>query len=81
MGFRVCWLFFSWINNDARFNAIDKRIDGVDKRIDTLERKLDRHDVRFDDLQAANHKDALEIMRSMTELHERVPVVETKQNL
>jgi hypothetical protein len=69
----------SWINNNARFNGIDKRIDGLDKRLDGFESRLDSHDRRFDDIQAASHKDALEILRSMTSLHERVAVVETKQ--
>jgi hypothetical protein len=40
---------------------------------------LDAHDKRFDDVIANGHKDSLEIMRSMTALHERVAVVETKQ--
>ena len=31
------------------------------------------------DLKDANHKDALEIMRQMTSLHERVAVVESRQ--
>ncbi len=33
----------------------------------------------IDDLKQTNHKDALEIMRQMTALHERVAVVEAKQ--
>ena len=36
---------------------------------------------QIDDLKDSNHKDALEIMRQMTALHERVAVVETKQTM
>lgn len=52
-------IVLSWISNNVRFN-------GIDKRIDAVERRLDGHEKRFDELQSANHKDALEIMRSMT---------------
>jgi len=34
---------------------------------------------KLDEVMAAGHKDALEIMRQMTTLHERVAVVEAKQ--
>ncbi len=34
---------------------------------------------KLDDVMAAGHRDALEIMRQMTVLHERVAVVEAKQ--
>jgi len=37
------------------------------------------HDRRFDDVISAQHKDALEIMRNMTALHERVAVVKANQ--
>lgn len=56
----------SWITNSTRLGNI--------------ERRLDAHDGRFNDVISNNHKDALEIMRSMTALHERVAVVETKLN-
>ena len=57
-------IVLSWITNNSRFDRIEKR--------------LDAHDARFNDLQASNHRDALEILRGMTALHERVAVVETK---
>ncbi len=34
---------------------------------------------KLDDIKDSNHKDALEIMRQMTALHERVAIVESKQ--
>ena len=61
------------LTSNSRFERIEKRLDGIDRR-------LDRHDARFDDLKDASHKDALEIMRQMTALYERVAVVETKQS-
>ena len=59
-------VILSWVSNNSRHDRTEARFDAVNKR--------------FDDVIAANHKDALEIMRSMTALHERVAVVETKQN-
>jgi hypothetical protein len=41
--------------------------------------RLSAHDKRFDDVISAQHKDALEIMRNITALHERVAVVEVNQ--
>ena len=58
-------IVLTWLSNNARFERI--------------ERHLDAHDKRFDDVIANNHKDALEIMRAMTALHERVAVIEAKQ--
>jgi hypothetical protein len=34
---------------------------------------------KLEDIKVSGHKDALEIMRQMTALHERVAVVETRQ--
>ena len=39
---------------------------------------MNGHDVKFDSIREAAHKDALDITRSMTALHERVAVVEEK---
>lgn len=55
----------SWLSNNARHAEHDRRFDDVSKR--------------FDDVISAQHKDALEIMRNMTALHERVAVVEANQ--
>ncbi len=43
--------------------------------------RLSAHDKRFDDVITSGHRDALEILRSMTALHERVAVVEEKQRI
>jgi len=56
----------SWISNNSRHDATNARID--------------RMEGRFDELIAAVHGDSLELMRAITALHERVAVVETKQN-
>ena len=55
----------SWMSNNSRLSTHDKRFDDVERR--------------FNDVITAQHGDALEIMRNMTALHERVAVVETKQ--
>jgi hypothetical protein len=72
-------IVLSWLANSVRFSAIDSRFERIDRRLDAIDRRLDAHDRRFDDVIANGHKDALEIMRSMTALHERVAVVEAKQ--
>ncbi len=63
----------SWISNNARLNALERRLDATDRKFEAIDR-------RFDDLMIAQHNDALEILRSMTNLHERVAVVESKQD-
>ncbi len=86
----------SWMSNHSRFAALEKRIDAlelkVDRKFEQIDRKFEEIDRRFDEMErrfegrfqdviTAQHKDALEIMRSMTSLHERVAVVEAKQAL
>jgi hypothetical protein len=55
----------SWMSNNYRLSAHDKRFDEMERR--------------FNEVITSQHHDALEIMRNMTALHERVAVVETKQ--
>lgn len=75
----------SWINNNSRFTAIEKRLDEHDRRFIAIDEHMttrdQRFEVRFNDVIASNHRDALEIMRGMTDLHERVAVIETKQGV
>ena len=63
----------AWLSNNSRLNRVEQRLDRVDQR-------FDRVDQRFESVIDASHRDALEIMRSMTAVHERVAVVEAKQN-
>jgi len=42
-------IVLSWITNNSRFDRIEKR--------------LDLHDARFNEILAATHRDALEILR------------------
>ena len=80
----------SWINGNSRHDRTDKRIDDLERRIDkrlddherrfeAIDRRFDEVERRFDTVLAAVHSDSLEIMRTLTNLHERVAVVETKQ--
>jgi hypothetical protein len=62
----------SWLSNNARLAAHDKRFDEIDRRFEDISK-------RFDSVITSQHKDALEIMRNMTALHERVAVVEANQ--
>ena len=71
----------SWINNNYRFTAIEKRLDDHDRRFVEMDARFVAIDGRFNDVIAANHRDALEIMRAMTALHERVAVIETRQDV
>jgi chaperonin cofactor prefoldin len=56
----------------SKFDEIDGKFGEVRRQQESLAKKLD-------DVMASGHKDALEIMRQMTTLHERVAVVEAKQ--
>jgi uncharacterized protein YdcH (DUF465 family) len=69
----------SWINNNSRFDGIDKRLDGHDARFDRADARFDRVDAKIERLTESTRSDALMIMKELTELHERVAVVETRQ--
>ena len=69
-------IVLSWLTNNTRFDRIERRLDGHDARFDRMD---DKFSAKIDALQSAGHKDALEIMRQLTALHERIAVVEEKQ--
>jgi hypothetical protein len=84
-------IVLSWINNNSRFDRIEKRLDDHDQKFNAMDRRFERMDGRFNDVNAhaqdrfdqviaAGHKDALEILRAMISIHERLTVVETRQN-
>ena len=81
-------VFLSWLSNNSRHDRTDSRLDAIDAKFDRkfeavngkFDAKFEAVGKRFDDVIAAVHNDSLEIMRSMTALHERIAVVETKQN-
>ena len=68
---------FNEIN--GRFNDVNGRFADVDGRFGEVRLQQELLSKKMDDMTAAGHKDALEIMRQMTALHERVAVVEAKQ--
>ncbi len=55
------------------------RADRLEKRMDSIDVKLVKLDDKLEALRASTRRDALEIMRNMTSLHERVAVVEARQ--
>ena len=59
-------IVLSWVTNNQRLSRLEAGLDATNRRLD--------------DLRADTHMDALEILRSMTALHERVAVVEAKQS-
>jgi len=61
-------MFFNW----SAANGIRSEVKDVRSEIKDLRDKID-------DVKDSGHKDALEIMRQMTALHERVAVVENRQ--
>lgn len=76
----------TWLSNNTKLAAFERRLDGIDERLDTVDDRFNRVDDRFNEVNSrfnqvidAQHRDALEIMRALTALHERVAVVETKQ--
>jgi predicted nucleic acid-binding Zn-ribbon protein len=90
IGIPAMLIVLSWINSSQRIDAVhdslnkqigslDKRMNAFDSRLDSFERRMDSFEKRLEDARRDSHKDALEIMRSMTSLHERVAIVEAKQ--
>ncbi len=65
-------VILAWFSNNSRLSTLDKRVDGVDSHIDRLSTRVD---VQAD----AHHRDMLQILQAITSLHERVAVVESKQ--
>ena len=61
-------MFFNW----SAANGIRSEVKDVRSEVKDVRDKLD-------DIKDSGHKDALEIMRQMTAMHERVAIVETKQ--
>jgi hypothetical protein len=70
-------IVLSWINNNSRFERIERRLDDHDRRFEKMD---ERFNERFDQVIASTHKDSLEILRAMFSIHERMAVVETKQS-
>ena len=66
----------SWLSNNSRLSRLENRLDSTESRFD---RRFDEIEKRLNDIITAVHNDTLEIMRSMTALHERVAVIEVKQ--
>ena len=65
-------VILAWISNNTRLALHDKRFDDMGRRFAEI-------DKRFNEVISAQHRDALEIMRNMTSLHERVAVVEARR--
>jgi hypothetical protein len=70
--FILAGMFLNWSAANGLRSEIGSLRAEVRGEIGSLRNKLD-------DVKDANHKDALEIMRQMTALHERVAIVESKQ--
>lgn len=66
-------VILAWLSNNSRLGR-------VEQRLDVFEQRFRQVNLRFDAVIDANHRDALEIMRAMTALHERVAVVESRQS-
>jgi len=72
-------MFFNWsAANGIRSEVKDVRSEVRELRSEVYSR-LEKVEAKLEDVKDSNHKDALEIMRQMTALHERVAIVESKQ--
>ena len=69
-------LILNWLNTSSTRNEFRSEFNSLRSEMTSL-----RSDLlgELGQVKDANHKDALEIMRQMTALHERVAVVESKQ--
>lgn len=63
----------SWIQQNARFSAMERRFDSVDRRFETVDNKFDSIRTEMISLRDTIHRD-------MITLHERVAVVEAKHS-
>ena len=68
-------MFFNW----SAANGIRSEVKDVRSEIKDVRSEIKDVRDKLDDIKDSGHKDALEIMRQMTALHERVAIVETKQ--
>ena len=71
-------LLLSNVRADRLEKSVEKRIDLVDTKLVKLGDKLEKLDDKIEVLKDSTRRDALEIMRNMTFLHERVAVVEAR---
>ena len=62
--------------SNSRADRLEK---SFEKRFDLIDTRLTKLDDKIESLRDSTRRDALEIMRNMTSLHERVAVVETRQ--
>jgi len=81
--FILAGMFLNWSAANGLRGEINSLCAAVRGEIGSLRVEV-RGDIsslrnKLDDVKDANHKDALEIMRQMTALHERVAIVESKQ--
>lgn len=83
-------ILMNWTNNsksEKRLDRMEAKLDALEvKLVDTrmtFEVKLDQNRVameaKLDQNRLANHRDILEVMKTMIALHERVAIVESKQ--
>lgn len=67
-------VILSWLSNNSRADRTDKRIEAVAGRVEAVAGRVDA-------LAAQTHSDMLTLLRAMTDLHERVAKVETRQGM
>ena len=72
-------LLLSNARADRLEKSVEKRIYLVDIKLVKLDDKIEKLDNKIEGLRNSTRRDALEIMRNMTVLHERVAVVEARQ--
>ena len=63
----------SWLSNNSKLTTMEVRLD---RRIEDLSSRLDG---RINSLADSHHRDMLQMVQALTGLHERVAVVESKQ--
>ena len=69
-------VLFALLVSNVRADRLET---SVEKCFDLVDTKLVKLDDKRESLRDSTRKDALEIMRNMTSLHERVAVVEARQ--
>ncbi|ADW70948.1 hypothetical protein [Granulicella tundricola] len=83
IGIPSALIVLSMIVGSRRDVVLNQRAKTVDEHTDvmpeSIEARFDSVDRRFDEVFEALHNRKLAILRNMTDLHERVAIVESKQ--
>ncbi len=69
-------IVLAWLSNNTRLSALENRFSGLENRLDG---RMSSLAARQESMADTQHRDAVELLRAITALHERVAKVEARQ--